>query len=31
MTLGRKKVEIGTLLLGKDKNNVIATKVLSYF
>ena len=25
------EVEVGTLLLSKDKNNVIAEKVLSYF
>ena len=25
------KVEVGTLLLDNDKNNVIAYKVLSYF
>ena len=25
------EVEVGTLLLGNDKNNVIADKVLSYF
>ena len=24
-------MEVGTLLLGNDKNNVIADKVLSYF
>ena len=28
---GRKEVEAGTLLLGNDKNNIIANKVLSYF
>ena len=28
---GEEKVEVGTLLLGNDKNNVIADKVLSYF
>ena len=28
---GRRKVEVGTLLLGNEKNNVIAVKVLSYF
>ena len=31
MTQMRKEVEVGTLLLGNDKNNVIADKVLSYF
>ena len=31
MKQGRKKVEVGTLLLGNDKNNVIVNKVLSYF
>ena len=31
MTQRRKEVEVGTLLLGNDKNNVIADKVLSYF
>ena len=31
MILGRREVEVGTLLLGNDKNNVIADKVLSYF
>ena len=31
MAQGRRKVEVGTLLLGKDENNVIASKVLSYF
>ena len=30
-TLGRREVEVGTLLLGNDKNNVIANKVLCYF
>ena len=30
-TQGRKEVEVGTLLLGNDKNNVIADKVLSCF
>ena len=29
--MGRKVVEVGTLLLGNDKNNVTANKVLSYF
>ena len=28
---GRREVEIGTLLLSNDKNNVIAEDVLSYF
>ena len=28
---GMKEVEAGTILLGIDKNNVIADKVLSYF
>ena len=28
---GRRKVEVGILLLGNDKNNVIAENVLSYF
>ena len=27
----RRKVEVGTLLLGNDKSNIIANKVLSYF
>ena len=27
----RKKLEVGTLFLSSDKNNVIADKVLSYF
>ena len=31
MTQGRRQMEIGTLLLGNDKNNVIANKVLTYF
>ena len=31
MTQGRREVEIGTLLLSNDKNNVIAEDVLSYF
>ena len=31
MTQRRKEVEVGTLLLGNGKNNVIADKVLSYF
>ena len=30
-TQGRKEVEAGTLLLGNDKNNVTANKLLSYF
>ena len=30
-TQGRREVEIGTRLLGNDKNNVIVNKVLSYF
>ena len=30
-TQGRREVEIGTRLLGNDKNNVIVDKVLSYF
>ena len=30
-TQGRQEVEVGTLLLGNDKNNVIADKVSSYF
>ena len=30
MTQGRREVEVGTLLLGNDKNNVIADKLLSY-
>ena len=29
--VGRRKVEVGTILLGNDKNNVVADKVLSYF
>ena len=28
---GRREVEVGTLLLGNDKNNVITENVLSYF
>ena len=28
---GRREVEVGTLLLGNDKNNVIVDKVLSSF
>ena len=31
MSQGRREVEAGTLLLGNDKNNVIADKVLNYF
>ena len=31
MTQVRMKVEVGTLLLSNDKNNVIAENVLSYF
>ena len=27
----RKKLEVGTLLLSNDKNNIIADKVFSYF
>ena len=30
-TQGRREVEVGTLLLGHDKSNVITEKVLSYF
>ena len=30
-TAGRREVEVGTLLLGNDKNNIITEKVLSYF
>ena len=30
-TQGRREVEIDTPLLGNDKSNVIADKVLSYF
>ena len=30
-THARKVVEVSTLLLGNDKNNVIANKVLNYF
>ena len=29
-TQGKREVEIGTLSLGNDKNNVIADKLLSY-
>ena len=28
---GRREVEVGVLLLGNDKNNLTADKVLSYF
>ena len=28
---GRREVEVGTLLLSNDENNVIAENVLSYF
>ena len=28
---GRREVEVGTLLLSSDKNNVIVENVLSYF
>ena len=31
MTQGRREVEVGTVFLGNDKNNVITEKVLSYF
>ena len=31
MTQGRREIKVGTLLLGNDKNYVIANKVLSYF
>ena len=30
-TQGRRKVEVGTLLLSNDENNAIAENVLSYF
>ena len=30
MIQGMKEVEVGTLFLGNDKNNIIADKVLSY-
>ena len=30
-TKGKMEVEVATLLLGNDGNNVIANKVLSYF
>ena len=31
MTQGRKKVEVGTLLLGNDKNIVIVNYLLGFF
>ena len=31
MTQEREEVEVGTLLLGNDKNNVIVNYLLSYF
>ena len=31
MTLGRREVEVGILLLSNDKNNVTAKNVLSFF
>ena len=31
VTQERREVEVGTLLLGDDKNNVIVEKVLGYF
>ena len=31
MTQGRSEVEVGTLLLSNDENNVIAQNVLGYF
>ena len=31
MTHWRREVEVGILLLGNDKNNVIIDKVVSYF
>ena len=31
LTQARRVVEVGTLLLGRDKSNVIVNKVLSYF
>ena len=31
MTEGRREVEVGTLLLSNDRNNVITENVLSYF
>ena len=30
-TQGRREVEVGTLLLGNEKNDVVNEKVLSYF
>ena len=30
-TQGKREVEVGTLLLSNDENNVIAENVLSYF
>ena len=30
-TQGKREVEVGTLLLGNDKSNIIVDKVLSYF
>ena len=30
-TQGRRELEVGIVLLGNDKNNVIADKVLNYF
>ena len=30
-TQGRREVEVGTLLLSNDENNVIAENVLNYF
>ena len=30
-TQGRKEMEVGTLLLGNDKNNVITIYLLNYF
>ena len=30
-TQGKREVEVGTLLLGNDTNNIIAHKALSYF
>ena len=30
-TRGRKEVEVGTLLLGNDENNVIVNYILRYF
>ena len=31
ITQGRREVEVGTLLLGNEKNDVVNEKVLSYF